>query len=287
MHSIFITPLTADARKRFSKQELFEELAWFMPAFARSVERMYGTGAAVFMRSADAVPYKPCLQELQSTPLWQSLSQLYDYGAYGILPTINDLGDGSLADVEMFVMGLGDLALHLDEDEGGIPKLSTKTVALAQARHILDGGEPYTNFETDRPSNHLTFAQLALLADMDERSVRNSVDPKNPDPLKTVCLGNRTYIHIEEAKRWLSGREGFVPTGTKAATPFNFAKTLEMELSVDVVRALNDRAAASGMTPVQVRRSVFADEISNDSLYAANAPVAPANDETDPNREEA
>jgi hypothetical protein len=287
MHSISITTLAAAARKRFSKQELFEELAWFMPAFAKSVERMYGTGAAVLMRSADVGPYKPSLQELQSTPLWQSLSQLYDYGVHGIIPTINDLGDGSLADVEMFVVGLDGLAMYLDEDEGGIPKLSKKTVALGHARHILDGGVPYTDVDTDRPSDYLTFAQVALLADLDERSMRNCVDPSNPDPLKTVCSGNRTYIHIEEAKRWLGGRERFVPTGTKAATPFNFAKTFEMDLPVDVLRALNDRAAASGVTPVQVFRIVFADEISHDSLYAANAQVAAANDQTERNREEA
>lgn len=280
MHSISINSPSAAARKRFTKQELFEELAWFMPAFAMSVERMYGTGAAVLMRSVDVAPYKPCLQELQSTPLWQSISQLYDYGAYGILPTINQLGDGSLADVEMFVMGLDGLAMYFDEDEGGIPKLSKITVALAQARHILDGGVPYNDLGADRPSDHVSLVQVALLADLDERSVRKCIDTNNPASLKTVYSGNRKYIHIEDAKRWLSGREGFAPTWMKAATPFNFAKTLEVELPVDVVRALYDRAAASGMTSVQVLRSVFADEISHDSLYAANAPVASANDKT-------
>ena len=89
MNSISITPLTAAARNRFSKQELFEELAWFMPTFAKSVERMYGTGAAALMRSTDAVPAEPTLEKLRSTPLWNSLSQLYDYGAEGVVPGIS------------------------------------------------------------------------------------------------------------------------------------------------------------------------------------------------------
>ena len=160
------TTLPADAVQRFSKQDLFEELAWFMPAFARSVERMYGTGAAVLMRSEDVGPYRPSLPELQSTPLWQSLSELYDYGVSGVLPTINELGDGSLADVEMFVMGLDGLAAYLDEDEGGIPSLCKKTVARANARHILDGGVPYTELDDGRPDAHLNLAQVALLADV-------------------------------------------------------------------------------------------------------------------------
>ena len=259
--------MTIAFQKRFSKQDLFEELAWFMPTFASSVERMYGIGAALLMRSPDTVPYKPSLVELQATPMWQSLSQLYDYGVNGVLPVINELGDGSLADVEMFVMGLGGLEAYLEEDESGIPSLSRRTVELANARHILDGGVPYTNFDCSRPIDHVSLTHVSLLVDLEEPTVRTSLDASDVGPLTTGSTGGQTYLPIEEARRWLAGRDEFVPTGMKAVTAFNFAKSFDIELPVDVIRAIGDRAASSKMNRAQVLRLAFADEIARDSIY--------------------
>lgn len=60
--------------------------------------------------------------------------------------------------------------------------------------------------------NHLTIAETALLANMDERSVRNAANPKLPDPLKTQQFGKRSLIDLKEARQWLAGRKGFIPT---------------------------------------------------------------------------
>jgi hypothetical protein len=60
--------------------------------------------------------------------------------------------------------------------------------------------------------SHLTLAEVALLANMDERSVRNAANPKLTNPLKTEQVGQRSLVRPDEARRWLAGRKGYVPT---------------------------------------------------------------------------
>lgn len=262
------------ANKRFSKQELFEELAWFMPAFAISVERLYGTGAATLMRSATEMPCTPNLDDLQLTPLWRSLSQLYDYGVEGVLPEQGDPADGSMADTEMFILGLDGLAAYLSEDEGGIPKLAKRTVMLAQARRIVDGGVAIINLDCDGPSAHLTREHVALLADVDVGMVDELIRLERCDEADSSERPNGGYVHVEAAKRFLVASKSYVPTHRGAALPFNFAKPFQVDLPVDIVRSLNDRSARLGLTPHQVLRSIFAEEIAHDCLYGTTAPLA-------------
>lgn len=64
--------------------------------------------------------------------------------------------------------------------------------------------------ETHR--THLTLVELTLLAGMGNiRSVRNAQFSKT-DPLAFIKEGNKVLITVEEARRWLQGRNGFVPT---------------------------------------------------------------------------
>jgi hypothetical protein len=251
-----------EARMRFSKQELYKELEWFMPTFAHSVERMYGAGASVLMRSPGGLQQRPDIDALQQTPLWSTLGVMYDYGFLGIDSPECTMGEGPFADVELFMTGLDDLDEYLREDDGGVPRLCQQTVAMAVARHVLDGGDRYRLYEdADHLLGRLTFAELALLADMDERSVRNAANPKLPDPLKSVVLGKRSLIPIEEAQRWLSGRKGFVPTGANQPPekPFLFAKTVDVPLPTDLVRQLHFAADDAGMKPEDLIRTLLGD----------------------------
>lgn len=64
----------------------------------------------------------------------------------------------------------------------------------------------------DTHRRHLTLVELALLAGMSNiRSVRNAQFSKS-DPLSFIKEGAQVLITVEEARRWLQGRNGFVPT---------------------------------------------------------------------------
>ncbi len=58
---------------------------------------------------------------------------------------------------------------------------------------------------------------------------------------------------------------GYIPTGEQLAPKHNFIPGLAFELPIDVVRAINDRAGLAGVTPYEVLRAAFAQEIRSDA----------------------
>ena len=202
----------------FGKDELKRELREFMVGWTRSVERVFGVGsggALLGFPGRSAWDVEPDEAVLEDASLWQSVLTMYDYGIQG-QPHPSFGADGHVGNIygeaEMFLLGLDSLSLFLEEDDVRIPALARRTVRTAMARHLLDGGERYITREDDEVGDYLSIAEIALLADMDERSVRNAANPKLPDALVTTNIGRRSMIAIEDARRWLSGRKGFVPT---------------------------------------------------------------------------
>jgi hypothetical protein len=195
------------------------------------------------------------MKTLQETPLWLSLSELYDYGIYGVLPTVNKLGDGSLFDVEMFLDGIDGLAQYLQEDDGGIPELSKSTIELARCRRLLDEGAA---------SDPFTLTQIAMLVNVDETRLR-----------QFLSLDVNGVICVDAVRQWLSGCPGFSPTGNRKAPEFTFARTFSMDLPVDVIRAIQERAGRTKKAPFDVLRDAFAMEIVRDPLYASNSRCDP------------
>lgn len=125
--------------------------------------------------------------------------------------------EGSLSDIELFLIGLKNqhysMSLLFGEYDTDIPHLAIKTIEAAIARHVLYGGERFYISEDGVPSSgYLSFREIGLLADMDEKSVRNAANPKNKDALKTTIFGKRTFIYTKDAYKWLVNRRGFVPT---------------------------------------------------------------------------
>ncbi|WP_347909859.1 hypothetical protein [Pseudomonas grandcourensis] len=59
---------------------------------------------------------------------------------------------------------------------------------------------------------YLTLSEVAVLAQMNEKSVRNATQPTAPDRLPTRKQGTRTVVDSHEALRWLKGRRNFNPS---------------------------------------------------------------------------
>lgn len=255
----------------FTKSEMQVELREFMVGFTKSLSRMYGShteGALLGMPGVSKIDTELAAAAIEKTPLWYAVCDMYDYGVCGRWTHLHDEFKHDIAhpeylDAEMFLRGLSSLALYLDEDAVNIPKLAVQTVQTAIARHILDGGQRWTDYE-DTAWDHLTFAELALLADMDERSVRNAANPKIPGALVTTAVGKRSVIAVEEARRWLSGRKGFVPSSTSEVDAARSSEEVAMTLPAQVVEQLTARASASKLTPSEYLEKILR-EISTDS----------------------
>lgn len=242
----------------FSKNELKTELLEFMQGFANSIERLYGGGVAETLSNETLIT---------SSYLWTSVSEMYDYGVLGI-PVLglgdNPMIDGGHADTEVFLNCIARDVMepYFYEDSVIHPKLSIKAARMAVARVVLEGGERYTDYGAGEHGlgngdwGYLTLSEIALLADMDERSVRNAANPKVNDPLKTETVGKRSLVTPQEAKRWLAGRKGFTPThtvsGVKKQEPI---KTIE--IPGELAEMLNLKAEQAGLSVVDYIKKVI------------------------------
>lgn len=197
----------------FSKAAMQKELLGFLALYGQQVEKIYGASEGSWLTK----------ESLEDSPICRGINAMFDYGICGI-PS-QDLSPGSFLDglyahTEKFVRSMDStpMGIYLAENDNASPKMAKRAVQAAVARLVLDGGERATDYAIDEfgpgkgDFGYLTLPEVALLADMDERSVRNAANPKLADPLKTVQIGKRSLVEPKEAQRWLARRKGFVAT---------------------------------------------------------------------------
>lgn len=105
------------------------------------------------------------------------------------------------------------------KNEVRIPRFAQKALRICAARLLLDAGQRMLAENEEANFGLMTFAEVALLADMDEKSVRNAAYANDASRLITTKSGKNVRVSLEEARKWLSGRKGFVPTSTSIAQP--------------------------------------------------------------------
>lgn len=142
-----------------------------------------------------------------------------------------------------------------DEKATGLAELARR----ASARLALDHGDK------------LTLADLALLADMDERSVRNALHAKGSAGL----IGSRSpegeiLVDNAEANRWLAGRRGFRSTvwvgsidhpGLGAPVPDELAPDDVMPFIRDRLATIYRAHADHPHDPLGIQRDAAAQEL--------------------------
>jgi len=183
-------------------------------AFAASTDRIYGTtlnpgpgwalvGVPSNVSGTPTLAFieDPARIDISGFTITAVMTALHQYAAEGRWYADNNWCD-LVTDTQMFLDGL--VHFHL-LNESGIEWED----ALAICLRITEVSSARSRLDDDQ---YLTFAEVALLANMDEKSVRNAANPKGKDPLKTVNEGSRTYVEPKEALAWLSRRRGFKPT---------------------------------------------------------------------------
>ncbi|TWO71506.1 hypothetical protein FN976_11370 [Caenimonas sedimenti] len=225
-----------------NRQAVLDEIAAFQEGFKLSIRRLYGTTLGL-----------PDELDHEATPLYRTVAAMFDYGVAGQHKPDSWLGQGDLlnpdfCDVEAFLSGLAGLAQFLDEDAVSVPVQSLRVARTAVARHVLEGGQRHTGFEDGLPAQgYLSIMEVALLANMDERSVRNATNPSATSPLATETLEKRTFVPIAEAKRWLAARKGFVPTTGLPGQAGDQVAVAPPALAPATLAALTQRAQAQGL----------------------------------------
>lgn len=162
--------------------------------------------------------------EIASTEFAMSIEQMYQYAYFGIQDeskesmddesihtwisaVLSDLANSRVADVwEAYGVTTVDAA-----------KRCLEVAELANARRVLEGAsdnffyfggtgkdDDSTGFEA------LTIRQMALLAGMEEMSIRAAANPKRANPLPTYSDEGRTRIAVDVAKSWLESKGRYV-----------------------------------------------------------------------------
>lgn len=229
---------------RFTKTQMQDELSTFLSLFGEQIAKLFGS----------SFPAPGERGALRTSPLWETVNEMYDYGVDGLPVPAKPGSVGSVIgrhiEVERFLHALNTLPmkLYLDGQGNKPPRLAILAAQCAAARLVLDGADRRTDLATDEfgPGNgdfgFLTLAEVALLADMDERSVRNAANPKLPNPLVTEQVGRRSLVRPEEARRWLGGRKGFVPTKTSTEVDAERIPSYDLELPPALVEEVRRQA---------------------------------------------
>jgi hypothetical protein len=131
---------------------------------------------------------------LRASRAWGELSALYDYALHGIVSEL----DGP----DSVVINGADV-LKLASSENHSPSTQwNDIIAMGDGRFALDDGED------------MTIYKLSLLANVDQRTVRNAISAGQLVANKKNVLfeGEQLCIENATARRWLHGRKGFKPT---------------------------------------------------------------------------
>lgn len=177
-------------------------------------------------------------EALDEMPIWKAYSVIYDYANDGVFPPDCSALDDYLRMAISFRMEL----VYANEFHGidiAAPKSNTNQryctmIGTGKALETLLCGF-MARWKLDVPGNGsddaddvrfwghmferidydlLSLSEIAILADIQERSVRNYTHSTRSEDerLKTVKVGGRTYVRPKDAKEWLSRRRRFIPT---------------------------------------------------------------------------
>lgn len=140
---------------------------------------------------------------------------IYRYAYDGIFPERSediDSVDAAFLDFAFFT-GIARHACEMYDTASA--KWSEQTLAVAILRARLDaatlGAAPdVVILEPDH--ENFTLFEVAVLAQMHEKSVRNATHVTSGDRLQTIRVGTRSLVEPAKALRWLSNRRSFTPT---------------------------------------------------------------------------
>jgi len=131
---------------------------------------------------------------LRKSKAWGELSALYDYAVHGIVSNMD--GPDS-------VVINGSDVLKLATSEEYAPSTQwDDIIALGDGRFGLDDGQ------------EITIHKLSLLANVDQRTVRNAISAGQlvANKKNVVLQGEQVFVENTSARRWLHGRKGYKPT---------------------------------------------------------------------------
>ncbi|RTE66110.1 DNA-binding protein [Amphritea opalescens] len=164
------------------------------------------------------------LSEMVLEPKSSSISDIFDnvfdYAVKGYTSAADCISLDDLQDMQAF-LHIASSAMEFYEANRLTECENVFSAMIARAKlDLASGGYDYAFTEDGNlfisgyKDDLLTLSEVAFLANMNEKSVRNATHQTKDDRLETVKVGGRTYVTPEDGLRWLCKRRGFIPTDT-------------------------------------------------------------------------
>ena len=262
----------------FDRDEFHQAVLETYLTLARAVAFMAGDQAAWFVLGKPAgadfkyslqVPELPLdwldvtFQDISETPYAIKMEAMYDYAYFGMVDHSQESMDyeGPYMWITEYLCDLSRSSFAGELDEFGettaihSAQRCFRVAETANARRVLEGYDAFApnmrNGKDDDMSGfqELSIRQMALLANMEEMSIRAAANPKRANPLITFSEAGRTRISPEVAKAWLILKGRYVritPRWTEGN--IDLAKK-QFATPYELIRALNSRWRHLGGTP--------------------------------------
>jgi hypothetical protein len=178
------------------KERLFEDFFANMVSTTERLERLFGlTGVQGQIFGGPVFPYDQDLDEakgrLRTNRSWLLVSEMYDYAVDGVSRA--GMKDSPSGAEDSLVIEAGEVIALLTGEESRPDAEWHQIVKMADGRFALADGMS------------LDVERLALLANVDVRTVRNAIS-------SGALPADDGLISCSDARAWLLGRKGFKPT---------------------------------------------------------------------------
>lgn len=240
----------------FTKQMLLDDFGLGIRLFANEMGRVLPWSLCLAMHSPEGVDEGAAPFEVTNAmPAAGFLGDAYDFAFNG------RLRDGPFRDESSefpAVISLFDgLNLAVAYESSDAFHLCSKTLRIAELRFSLFHPRAH---ETRRGPvwNHVTLLELAELANLDDKTLRNMTSPRHPRHLRTLKIDGRTYVSMNVAIPWLEAR-GFKPTVTESYRPDRDFKRDEFLSNADLAEYLQRNRERMEMSQGALARAVGRD----------------------------
>lgn len=200
----------------FTKAMLLSDFGIGIRLFADEMGRVLPWSLCLAMQAPEGVDEDASpLEVTTAMPAASFLGDAYDFAFNG------RLRDGEFREQAIEIRAITGmfegLKLAVAYESGDAFGLCEKTLHIAELRFSLFHSRAHKT-KRGHVWNHITLVELAELANLDSKTLRNMTSPRHSQHLPTLKIDGHTYVSMNVALPWLEAR-GFKPAVTESYGP--------------------------------------------------------------------
>ncbi|AWI76218.1 hypothetical protein CEW83_14165 [Parazoarcus communis] len=232
-----------------SREDILQVVADAIHGLSAKLDLFYGR-SSLGAGLADSPEYRAKMNQMaEDSDIYAQLLMVRDYAVDGIFPEFLFNFGEVIYDVMAFTYAQLRPFNYMDEfygvpTSGNIEILKPLLIKFfarwkLDVPHELEFKYDFVMMfaeQMDLDESRLSLTELALLANMTERSVRNATQRDVPPSRRLRTKKERYFVYVdrEEAIRWLSGRRGFIKSTLPDGFPTSVFRPVTEKLGISI-----------------------------------------------------